>query len=132
MTANLPVFPATTVLWVALGGAIGSALRFGVSEAMRRAPTLASLPWATLTVNVIGSFVLGWYLRSSMADSATPQMRAFVAIGLCGGFTTFSTFAFETATLLETGHFTRAAAYATLSVALCLAATFAGFAMSRP
>jgi CrcB protein len=132
MTANLPVFPATTVLWVALGGAIGSALRFGVSEAMRRAPALVSLPWATLTVNVIGSFVLGWYLRSSMADAVSPQARAFVAIGLCGGFTTFSTFAFETATLLETGHLTRAAAYATLSVALCLGATFAGFAISRP
>jgi CrcB protein len=132
MTATLPVFPATTVLWVALGGAIGSALRFGVSEAMRRAPVLASLPWATLTVNVIGSFVLGWYLRSSIANADSPQVRAFVAIGLCGGFTTFSTFAFETATLLETGYLTRAAAYATLSVALCLGATFAGFAISRP
>lgn len=131
MTTTAVPFPATTVLWVALGGAIGSVLRFGVSEVMRRIPALAGLPWATLSVNVLGSLVLGWFLRWAVAGDVTPQVRALVAIGLCGGFTTFSTFAFETATLLEAGQVGRAALYAGLSVGLSVAATFAGYALAR-
>jgi fluoride exporter len=131
MSQSITALPPTTVLWVALGGAIGSAARFGVSEAMRRLPVLASLPWATLTVNVLGSLALGWYLRSAGAADAAPQMRAFVAIGLCGGFTTFSSFAFEGAVLLEGGQFARAGIYSALSLVLCVGATFAGFALGR-
>lgn len=123
--------PATTILWVALGGAIGSALRFAVSDIMRRLPALASLPWATLFVNVTGSFVIGWYLRSAVSADASPQLRAFIAIGICGGYTTFSTFALENAQLLENGLIARAAVYAIASVTLAIAATFLGYAVAR-
>ncbi len=131
MPQSVVPLPATTVLWVALGGAIGSALRFGISEWMRRLPALATLPWATLTINVLGSFVLGWFLRASFEPELTPQVRAFVAIGICGGFTTFSTFAFETVTLLEAGYVGRAMAYGMLSVGLSLAATIVGYWLAR-
>lgn len=123
--------PATTILWVALGGAIGSALRFAVSDILRRLPALASLPWATLFVNVTGSFVIGWYLRSAVSADASPQLRAFIAIGICGGYTTFSTFALENAQLLENGLIARAAIYAIASVALSIGATFLGYAVAR-
>jgi CrcB protein len=131
MPQAITSLPTTTVLWVALGGAIGSALRFGISEWMRRIPALASLPWATLTVNVVGSLVLGWFLRWAVDADVSPQLRAFVAIGACGGFTTFSTFAFETVTLLESGYLGRAMLYGALSVGLSLAATIVGFLLAR-
>lgn len=123
--------PPSTVLWVALGGAIGAALRFAVSELLRRVPMLAGLPWSTLLVNVSGSFALGWFLRWAMDADVTPQMRAFVAIGICGGYTTFSTFALEGTQLLEAGHVGRAALYAISSVVLAIGATFAGYAVAR-
>lgn len=125
-------FPAGTALWVALGGAIGSALRFGVSELFRRAPALAGLPWATLVVNVAGSLLIGWFLRWSAAAETTPQLRAFVAIGICGGFTTFSAFAAENLAMLQAGHPFRAALHAAASVALSVGAVFVGYALARP
>jgi len=124
-------FPPGTVLWVAAGGAVGSALRFGVGEAVRRVPSLASYPWATLAVNVLGSLVLGWFLRWSTAAETTPQARAFVAIGLCGGFTTFSTFATENLAFLEAGQPGRAAAHALASVVLSVGAVYVGYTMAR-
>ncbi len=123
--------PPTTILWVALGGAIGSSLRFAISEVMRRLPALASLPWATLLVNVTGSFVIGWYLRSAVSADASPQMRAFITIGICGGYTTFSTFALENAQFLQNGQVGRAALYAIASVTLAVGATFLGYAVAR-
>lgn len=131
MNPILP-FPPTTVLWVALGGAIGSALRFGAGEVMRRIPALAAFPWSTLIVNVLGSFVIGWFLRSSATTDATPQLRAFVAIGVCGGFTTFSTFAAENLALLQGGQAGRAALHALLSFALTVGAAFLGYLVARP
>ena len=125
-------FPPGTILWVALGGAVGSALRFGVSEAVRRLPALSHLPWATLIVNVVGSLVIGWFLRWSTETDASPQIRAFIAIGLCGGFTTFSAFAAENLTFLQAGQPGRALLHATASVLLSLAAVFAGYSLARP
>jgi CrcB protein len=124
-------FPSSAFLWVALGGAIGSALRYGVGESMRRIPALATFPWATLFINVLGSFVIGGFLRWSSDTDASPQVRAFVAIGLCGGFTTFSTFAAENLTLLQDGQLARAAAHAILSLALTVSAAFLGYSLIR-
>ena len=124
-------FPSGTVLWVALGGAIGSALRFGVSEAVRRVPALGGLPWATLLVNVGGSLLIGWFLRWSATADSTPQMRAFVTIGICGGFTTFSAFAAENLALLQAGHPARALLHATASVVLSVGAVFVGYTLAR-
>lgn len=125
-------FPSTTVLWVALGGAIGSSLRFGAGEVMRRLPAFAQFPWGTLLINVVGSLLLGWFLRWSSATDTTPQFRAFVAIGVCGGFTTFSSFAAENLALLQGGQVTRAAAHALLSLTLTVGAAFLGYALARP
>lgn len=125
-------FPPGTVLWVAAGGAIGSALRFGVSEVVRRAPTLAGYPWATLAVNIAGSLLIGWFLRWSAAADTTPQVRALVAIGICGGFTTFSAFAAENLAFLQAGQPGRALLHATASVVLSVAAVFLGYTLARP
>lgn len=123
-------FPPTTVLWVALGGAIGSVLRFAAGELMRRLPALAAFPWATMLINVVGSFGIGWFLRWASTAQVTPQLRAFVAIGICGGFTTFSTFAAENLTLLQSGEVGRAALHAGLSFTLTVGAAYLGYVLA--
>jgi len=124
-------FPPTTVLWVALGGALGSALRFAAGELLRRLPAFAAFPWATLGINVAGSFAIGWFLHWASTSQATPQLRAFVAIGICGGFTTFSTFAAENLTLLQSGQVGRAALHAALSLALTVGAAYLGYLVAN-
>lgn len=90
------------------------------------------VPYRTFVINVTGSFVLGLFLHWAEAQSTGhPNLRALVAVGICGGYTTFSTFAYETVVLMETGAYARAATYATLSVLGSLAAMFAGFAAAR-
>lgn len=131
-TVSTPVpFPPSTVLWVALGGAIGASLRFGAGELLRRLPAFATFPWATLAINVAGSFVIGWFMRWAEAGDSSPQLRAFIAIGLCGGFTTFSTFAAENLALLQEGHALRAAAHAVLSLVLTVGAAWLGYLAAR-
>lgn len=120
------------IAWVALGGAIGAALRYGVGEGARRIPLLSGFPWATLAINVVGSLVIGWFLRWSELHAAPATMRAFVAVGLCGGFTTFSTFASENASLIYGGQPLRALLHALASVVLSVAAIFVGYALARP
>lgn len=125
-------YPAGTVLWVALGGAAGSVLRYLAGEGAKRLGAWASIPWATLTVNILGSLVLGFILRWSLSSEATPQFRAFLVIGLCGGFTTFSAFSAETAAMLQANQPSRAIAYALASVLLSVGAVFAGAALHGP
>lgn len=125
-------FSAGTVLAVALGGAIGSTLRFGTSELIRRAPGLSGWPWVTLAVNIVGSFLLGWFLRWSATTETAPALRAFVAVGICGGFTTFSAFAAENFAFLEAGQPGRALLHATASVTLSVGAVYLGYLLARP
>jgi CrcB protein len=81
---------------------------------------------------VAGSFLLGVILRGSLQTPAiSPELRAMLTIGFCGGFTTFSTFSYETATLLEDGQWGKAALYVGGSVVLSIAAIFLGFAAAR-
>ena len=83
-------------------------------------------------MNVTGSFLLGLIIRYAIeTPSVTPEMRAFLTIGLCGGYTTFSTFSFETARMMEDGEWTRAAVYIGLSLLVSLGAVFLGFAAAR-
>lgn len=130
MVPSPPItYPSLTVLWVALGGAIGAALRFGVADWTRRWAAFAAFPWATLAVNVLGSLALGFIVRWSIESGASPQLRAFLMIGVCGGFTTFSAFALETAGMLEQAMPMRAALYAVSSVLLCVGAVFVGYGL---
>ena len=117
------------LLAIALGGIAGTLARYGLGALLQRAS--ATFPVSTLVVNVVGSFVLGVAMRYLLSSSASPEARAAVTIGFCGAFTTFSTFAYEAATLLEDGAYARAAGYAAASVFLSIAAIIAGFAVAR-
>ena len=117
------------LFYIALGGAAGTLARYGMGGLAQRFSAL--FPFGTLTINVTGSFILGFVMRFLLATTASPELRASLTIGFCGGFTTFSTFSYETATLLEDGEIGRAAAYVLSSVLLSLLATFAGFAAAR-
>jgi CrcB protein len=120
---------AMTWLAVALGSALGGVARYGLGLAVVRAVG-AGFPWGTLLINVLGSFVIGLYGALTLADGpmpATADMRAFVMVGICGGFTTFSSFSLQTVDLLQAGETAAAAFYIVASVALCVAGTFLGY-----
>jgi CrcB protein len=119
-----------TYVWVALGGAMGSVARFACSTAAARWLG-AAFPWGTLFVNVTGSFAIG-LLAALVAADGRPLLggdaRAFVLVGVLGGFTTFSSFSLETLALARTGALGAAAFNVALSVAMCLAGAWLGFA----
>lgn len=108
---------------VAAGGGAGSVLRYVLGAWWPRAGT-AAFPVATLLINVAGSFLLGWLLRRFGAGAGGPAVRAALTVGVCGGFTTFSTFSVEVVTLLQAGRPGRALAYVVVSVAAGVAATW--------
>ncbi len=125
--------PLLLLVSIALAGAAGTLARYGVATlAVRAAPTF---PYGTLAVNVLGSFLLGALMRFGVgaADGAgvPSTLRLALTIGFCGGFTTFSTFSADTALLLESGSYGRAALYVAGSVGLSLLAIFLGFAVAR-
>jgi CrcB protein len=106
---------------VALGAGVGGVSRYLLASAIQqRAGT--TFPWGTLVVNVSGSLLLGFLLRYALATpSFSAEMRALLTTGFCGGYTTFSTYSYETAALLEDGQYSRAGLYAAASVLLALA-----------
>ena len=116
-------------LYLAAGGVIGTLARYGLGQWV---PTWAgtAFPWHTFLINVAGSLVLGFAMRAFDMLPVTPELRAFVAVGFCGAFTTFSTFSWETAVLMQHGHWARAAAYALGSVAAGLLCVFLGIALA--
>lgn len=116
--------------WVALGGAAGSVARYllGYAIQQRIGP---GFPIGTLIINITGSLLLGFLWRYAIGTEASPELRALLTTGFCGGYTTFSTFSYETAVLIEGGEWRRAALYAALSVVLALVGTFAGFGLAR-
>jgi CrcB protein len=118
-----------TWLVVALGSAVGGVARYGVGLLVARAVG-AAFPWGTLLINVLGSFVIGFYGALTVADGpmpASPEWRAFVMVGFCGGFTTFSSFSLQTVDLLQAGETVAAALYIAGSVMLCVAGAFFGY-----
>jgi fluoride exporter len=120
-------------IWVAVGGALGSVLRFMLSGLVGRFAGEA-MPWGTLAVNVIGSFVIGWFAAATTSGGrvfAAPEFRTFVMVGLCGGFTTFSSFSLQTLALFDDGRPLHASANIVASVALCLASVWLGTAFAH-
>ena len=119
------------VLWVALGGAIGSAARYSVNVwAGRMSGT--EFPWHTLIVNILGCFIMG-ALTEMMALKLNvgQETRAFLTTGILGGFTTFSAFSLDFAYLVERKQLAAAGGYALASVAISLLAVFAGMNLMR-
>jgi len=118
----------TTVLAVALGSGLGGALRYLLGLVLQRPGV--GFPVATLVVNIAGSFLLGLVLRVGLDPAAlSPATRAFLTAGVCGGFTTFSTFSAETVALLEQGAWGRGLAYVAGSVVLSVAAAALGYGL---
>ena len=113
-----------TFLHVAAGGAIGSALRFGVTLAMARV-TGAGFPVGVLTVNVVGSFAIGVLAVLAVHRGIAP-LNPFLVTGILGGFTTFSTFSLEALTLYERGAHGAALSYVGLTLVLSLGAVALG------
>jgi fluoride exporter len=118
-------------LWVAIGGALGSAGRFWLSGliANRYGETL---PWGTLLVNVVGSFIIGFFGAVASAEGRlNPPSRIFatqfVMYGICGGYTTFSSFSLQTLKLVRDGEWLYAGGNVFLSVMLCLVAVWLGW-----
>ena len=109
-----------TVL-VALGGALGSVARYWV--ALAAAPWSQSVPWGTVGINIVGSFVIGAVAGLAPTDAT----RLFVMTGICGGFTTFSAFSLQTFELLRAGAWGRALLNVAASVLFCTLAVAAGF-----
>jgi len=120
------------MLWyIAVGSAIGGVSRYLVGGLSQRL-IAGTFPLGTLLINITGSFLLGLILRYGVeTPTLTPEVRALLTIGFCGGYTTFSTFSYETVALAEDGQWARAALYIGLSVGLSLIATFLGFAAAR-
>ena len=105
---------------VAAGSALGGAARFGVYLLMAR---VSGFPWGTLTVNYLGSFVIGWLAATQLS----PGTRLLWMTGICGGFTTFSAFSLDAISLVRDGQAPKAFAYVAASLIGCLAATWFGF-----
>ena len=120
------------MLWyVAAGSALGGVTRFLLGGYLQRAAG-ASFPVGTLVINVTGSFLLGFLLRYALGTaSVTPEVRALLTTGFCGGYTTFSTFSYEAVALAEDGAWARVAAYLAASVLLSIAAAFLGVVAAR-
>ena len=117
-------------LLIALGGAAGSLLRYLIGGAVQRT-SASGFPIGTMFVNISGCFLIGILVRQFLNMQTSPELRALLIVGFCGGFTTFSTFSGELVTLAEGGAGARAVAYAAASLALGVVAIVAGMAAGR-
>lgn len=117
--------------YVAVGSAVGGVARFALASLVQQRAG-PNFPLGTLVVNISGSFVLGLVLRYALGTQAiSPEVRALLTTGFCGGYTTFSTFTYDTVLLLEDGQTSRAGLYVLLSVALSLAGAWLGILGGR-
>jgi CrcB protein len=115
-------------LWVAIGGALGSMARYGVSGVVA-SMTGGAFPYGTMLVNVTGALLIGFLATLSGPDSrffVPASARLFLMTGICGGYTTFSTFSLETTNLMRDGQWAAALANVGFSVILCLVAVWIG------
>ncbi|WP_246597492.1 fluoride efflux transporter CrcB [Faecalicatena faecalis] len=117
----------TGFIFVGLGGAVGAMLRYAISLL----PYRGGFPFLTLVTNLCGAVLIGYIAGTAAQRQVPPNLVLFLKTGVCGGFTTFSTFSLEAYTLMEQGRYGQAGAYAVLSVVLCLAGVWCGMALAR-
>lgn len=117
-----------SLIWIALGGAAGSVIRALIGMSLH-----SRFPWSTLLVNTAGSLLIGWLMTRLGALDAEAFVRwhALLVVGFCGGFTTFSTFSWQTIEQIQRGEWGAAFANVLLSVSLCLAAVWLGCRLGR-
>ncbi|PWE32721.1 fluoride efflux transporter CrcB [Maritimibacter sp. 55A14] len=120
----------TTLLQVALGGAIGASLRYSVGVGIVRVFGFHSFPLGIITVNILGSFLMGVFVVVA-ANRGLTWLGPFIMTGMLGGFTTFSSFSLEAATLYERGDLVGTALYVGLSVACSILGLFLGMWLMR-
>ncbi len=118
-------------LWIALGAIVGASARYFLSGFVARSVS-AAFPYGTLLINLTGSFVLGFFvIYSTERVLLDPRWRLLVAVGFCGSYTTFSSYAFESFAHMEQGQWLLMGINILLSNALCLVAVLAGAALAR-
>ena len=123
--------PMARFLWICLGGAAGTGARYLLSDWSLR-NLGPGFPWGTLAVNVIGSFLLGLLIQIALATSLlSPTLRLTLTTGVMGGFTTYSTFNYETLRYLQQGDWVGAGTYVTTTLLVCLAAGGLGLFLAR-
>ncbi len=119
------------ILFVALGGGIGSTLRYIVSLAVQKNLGV-TFPWGTLAVNILGSLLIGFlYGIADKGQLISSEWRLFLMVGICGGFTTFSAFAGESFTFLRNGEYFSLALYSGLSLFLGILAVYSGYSFAN-
>jgi len=116
-------------LLVFAGGGVGSLLRYGIARGM--AGYNFAFPFATLVANILSCIVLGFFVAWSLKEGVSDEMKLFFMVGLCGGFSTFSTFSNETFSLFETGNYSYAFANILGSVIVCLVAIYMGIKLGE-
>lgn len=115
-------------LWIAVGSALGGMARYWCTGVAARLFG-DTFPWGTLLINILGSLVIGFFVALTGPEGryvVEPNIRLFVAVGLCGGFTTFSAFSLQTMVLMQEGEWLHAGGYILGSVLLCLLAVWLG------
>ena len=118
--------------WIAIGSALGGIARYWCSGMAARWIG-ESFPWGTIFVNISGSFIIGFFATLTGPDGrifAGTTVRQFVMIGLCGGYTTFSSFSLQTLYLMDDGQWLYATGNIVISVVACLLAVWAGHALA--
>jgi CrcB protein len=118
------------LLLVFIGGGFGSALRFVIGKYMNSTET--GIPWGTFTANILGSLIIGIILGlAAKNDALSSNQTLLLATGFCGGFTTFSTFAYENHVFLKSGDFTSFALYTIGSFIIAFLAVYAGLFIAK-
>lgn len=120
---------AKEFLAIFLGGGVGSALRYAVQMFMHERIAPYHFPWSTLAVNIVGSFLIGLFYAASARFNLSAELRLLLTAGLCGGFTTFSTFSNDILEMMRQGHALLAMTYILVSVVFGVVACFAGSAL---
>lgn len=120
-----------TYAWIAVGGAIGTMGRYWINLIFT-ARFGEAMPWGTIFINISGSLIIGLFAALTETGGrlpVPPEIRNFMLVGLCGGYTTFSSFSLQTLTLIQTGEPGRALANVLISVTACIFAVWLGFTL---